>query len=68
MTDNCNADILEQARANVADRHTKGHRADIMAGKWDPVFNDDGSLLHGTLVQAEIENLLRQPILAEGEE
>ena len=67
MTD-CNADLLAQARANVAERHTPGHRADIIAGKWDPVFNEDGSIRHGTLVQAEVERLLKRPILAEGAE
>ena len=68
MTENCNADILTTARANVAGRHTPGHRADIMAGLWDPVFNPDGTIKHGTLVQAEVERLLKAPILAEGEE
>ena len=67
MTD-CNQDILAQARANVADRHTEAHRADIMAGNWDPKFNPDGTIKHGTLVQAEMERLLREPVIAEGAE
>ena len=64
MTD-CNQDILAQARANVADRHTPGHRAEIMAGNWDPVFNDDGTVKHGTLIAAEMERLLREPEIVE---
>ena len=64
----CNQDILMTARANVADRHTPGHRAEIMAGNWDPVFNDDGTVKHGTLVQAEMERLLREPVIVEGAE
>lgn len=66
MTD-CNEDLLMTARANVADRHTPGHRADIMAGLWDPVSNPDGTIKHGTLVQAEIARLLREPLKVEGE-
>lgn len=58
MTDNCNADILAQARANVADRQTPANGRAIMRGEWDG----------GTLVQAEIERLLREPVLVEGGE
>lgn len=54
----CNADILSQARANVGQRTTPANARAIGRGEWD----------QGTLVQAEIERLLKAPILAEGEE
>lgn len=56
MTENCNSDILAQARANVADRNNPAHRRAICErGEWDG----------GTLVQAEMERLLREPVIAE---
>ncbi len=58
MTDNCNADILAQARANVGERTTPANARAILAGQWDS----------GTLVQAEIARLLRKPEIAEGAE
>lgn len=64
MTQDCNADILTTARSNVADRHHPSHRRAIMAGEWDGT--DDP--LTGLLVKAEVERLLKQPVLAEGEE
>lgn len=57
MTENCNADILTTARANVAANNCPAHRNSIMAGDWDA----------WGLVQAEIERLLKAPILAEGD-
>lgn len=56
MTDNCNADLLNTARANVADRNMPAHRRSIMAGDWDDY----------SLVQAEVERLLKQPPATEG--
>lgn len=52
MTDNCNQDLIQQARRNVADRYVQPYtiRA-ILAGSWDS----------GGLVRDEIEKLLRQP-------
>lgn len=58
MTDNCNADILAQARANVADANCPAHRNSIMAGDWDDY----------SLVQAEIARLLREPVIVEGDD
>ena len=55
MTD-CNADILATARANVAARQTPANGRAVMAGDWDA----------GSLVQGEIERLLKKPIIAEG--
>lgn len=52
----CNADILAQARANVADQNNPAHRTVIMAGDWDA----------WGLVQAEIARLLREPVIDEG--
>ena len=54
----CNADILAQARANVADSNNPAHRTAIMAGEWDA----------WGLVQAEIARLLREPVISGGEE
>lgn len=52
MTDNCNQDLVQQARRNVADRYAQPYtvRA-ILAGDWD----------RGGLVRDEVERLLRQP-------
>lgn len=57
MTD-CNEDLLMTARSNVADNNCPAHRSSIMNGDWDDY----------ALVQAEIARLLREPIIAEGEE
>lgn len=57
MTD-CNEDILVTARANVAERNNPAHWRAIADGEWDA----------GTLVQAEVARLLREPVLAEGSE
>ena len=57
MTD-CNQDILAQARANVGERTTPANARAIARGEWDG----------GTLVQAEMERLLRDPVIAEGVE
>lgn len=57
MTD-CNQDILAQARSNIADRNHGAHRAAIVRGDWDA----------GTLVRAEVERLLKAPVLAEGDD
>ena len=58
MTDNCNADILAQARANVAERQTPANGRAIIAGDWDA----------GSLVQDEVARLLREPIMAQGDD
>lgn len=58
MTDNCNADILATARANVAERQTPANGRAVIAGEWD----------NGSLVQGEVARLLREPVLAEGDE
>lgn len=52
MTDNCNQDLVQQARRNVADRYVQPYtiRA-ILAGEWDT----------GRLVRDEVERLLRNP-------
>lgn len=57
MTDNCNQDIVQQARRNVADRWVQPYtiRA-ILAGEWDA----------GRLVREEVERLLRNPPADEG--
>ncbi len=56
MTD-CNQDILTTARANVGQRTTPANARAIARGEWDS----------GTLVQQEVERLLKAPILAEGD-
>lgn len=58
MTDNCNADLLATARANVGARTTPANARAIARGEWDG----------GTLMQAEIARLLREPEIAEGAE
>jgi hypothetical protein len=55
MTDNCNSDLIATARANVAARQTPANGRAIMRGEWDG----------GTLVQGEVERLLREPIMME---
>jgi hypothetical protein len=45
----CNADILAQARANVADRQTPANGRAVMRGEWDK----------GALVQNEIARLTK---------
>jgi hypothetical protein len=57
MTD-CNQDILQAARANVASRQTPANARAIHRGEWDG----------GTLVKGEVERLLKAPIIAEGED
>lgn len=51
-----NKDLIQQARANVAERNNPAHRTAIMAGDWDK----------WALVQGEIERLLKCPMIAEG--
>jgi hypothetical protein len=59
MTDDCNADIVAQARRNVADSYVQTYHINaIMSGDWD----------NGTLVKEEVARLLKQPPLASGEE
>jgi hypothetical protein len=57
MTDNCNEDLVRQARRNVADRYAHGYtiRA-IINGEWDT----------GCLVRDEVERLLRNPPADDG--
>lgn len=57
MTDNCNEDLVRQARRNVADRYFHGYtiRA-ILAGEWD----------RGRYVREEVERLLRNPPVDDG--
>ena len=48
----CNADLLAEARANVAARNNPAHRRAICErGEWDG----------GSLVRAEVERLLKNP-------
>ena len=54
----CNADILAQARANVAEHQTPANGRAIARGEWDG----------GSLVQAEIARLLREPVMAHGDD
>lgn len=68
MTQDCNADLLATARANVAQRQNPAHWRAIASGDWDPVYNDAGECVAGTLVHAEIARLLREPVLVEGED
>lgn len=59
MTNDCNKDLVAQARRNVADRYKQTYQINaIIAGDWD----------RGSLVKDEIELLLKQPPLAEGED
>lgn len=55
MTENCNSDILAQARANIGERTTPANARAIARGEWDG----------GSLVQAEMERLLREPVIVE---
>lgn len=55
----CNEDLLKQARANVADRlHQPYQKRAVLAGDWDG----------GRFVSDEVERLLKQPVIAEGED
>lgn len=59
MTDDCNKDILAQARRNIADQFPQTyHQNAILAGEWDK----------GLYIQNEVERLLKQPPLAKGED
>lgn len=59
MTDDCNKDLVMQARRNVADLFPQTyHQNAIMAGDWDS----------GSYVKGEIERLLKKPPIASGEE
>ena len=59
MTDDCNRDLVAQARRNVAGRHVQSYTINaILAGDWDA----------GRLVRDELERLLKEPPLAEGED
>ena len=61
MTDNCNRDLVLQARRNVAERFVQTYQINaIMSGDWDT----------GKLVREEVERLLKHPPLTgeEGEE
>ena len=52
MTEDCNKDVLAQARRNVADKfHQDYHINAILRGDWDS----------GKYVQDEIKELLRNP-------
>lgn len=57
MTD-CNQDLLATARANVIETQNYAHRNAILRGDWD----------NFTLVKAEVERLLKQPVISEGNE
>ena len=54
----CNQDILATARANVGERNTPANARAIARGEWDG----------GSLIQNEIARLLREPVLAGGDE
>lgn len=59
MTDDCNADLLAQARRNVADNYVHTYHINaILSGDWDT----------GTLVKGEVARLLKQPPLTTGED
>lgn len=59
MTEDCNKHLVQEARANVAERYVQPyHKNAIIAGDWDT----------GSLVSGEIERLLKQPPIMEGEE
>lgn len=52
MTDDCNRNILEQARRNVADRFVQVYHINaILSGDWDK----------GELVTTELNRLLKNP-------
>jgi hypothetical protein len=59
MTEDCNSDVLKQARRNVADKYVQGyhHRA-ILSGEWD----------EGQLVTDELQRLLKEPEITNAEE
>jgi len=54
----CNQDLLATARANVIETQNYAHRNAILRGDWD----------NFTLVKAEVERLLKQPVISEGNE
>jgi len=59
MTDDCNRDLIAQARRNVADLFPQTyHQNAILAGEWDK----------GLYIQNEVERLLKQPPISSGEE
>ncbi len=59
MTDDCNKDLVKQARRNVADLFPQTyHQHAIMGGDWD----------NGSYVKGEIERLLKKPPITSGEE
>jgi hypothetical protein len=55
MTHNCNSDLIATARANVAASQTPANGRAVLRGEWDG----------GSLVQGEVERLLREPLMAE---
>jgi hypothetical protein len=59
VTSDCNKDLMAQARRNVADLFPQTyHQNAILAGDWDK----------GIYVKQEVERLLKQPPLAQGED
>jgi len=59
MTDDCNRDLIAQARRNVADLFPQTYHVNaILAGDWD----------NGSYVKGEVERLLKQPPLSSGDE
>jgi hypothetical protein len=58
MTDP-NEKLLEQARANVAERYNSRYHVNaIIGGEWD----------NGQLIKGEVTRLLTQPEIGEGDE
>jgi hypothetical protein len=55
VTHNCNSDLIATARANVAACQTPANGRAVLRGEWDG----------GSLVQGEIDRLLREPVLME---
>lgn len=59
MTEQCNLDIVKQARRNIADKfYQQYHINAIMSGDWDT----------GELVKQEVERLLKNPPITESED
>jgi len=59
MTQDCNQDLIKQARLNLTERYVQTYHVNaILKGDWDK----------GSIMQEEMENLLKQPPIAEGED
>lgn len=57
MTQDCNQDLIKQARLNLTERYVQTYHVNaILKGDWDK----------GSIMQEEVESLLKQPPIAEG--